>query len=175
MNRIRHIFSAVSAPDAALSSHPAMSLALCLVVLLSCAALFCGSTFAWFTDTASCSVEQIRAADTFANSADPAANEEGMDADTPELVSDAPDDGAAVAQGSSSQNSSAQGSVGQDQIDQSSVGQNSADQDPTSSSSSGAASAPSVSINPSSSSASGDAGASDSGASSFSASAERAS
>ena len=174
MNRIRHIFSAASGSDAALSSHPAMNLALCLVVLISCAALFCGSTFAWFTDNASCSVEQIRAADVFANSDDPAASEEGMGADTPELVSDALDDGAAAAQGSSSQNPSTQGSVGQDQVGQSSSGQNSADQSSTSSSSSGEPLTPSVSSNPSSS-ASGDAGASDSGASSFSASAEGAS
>lgn len=176
LNRIRHIFSAASGSDAALSSHPAMSLGLCIVVLLSCAALFCGSTFAWFTDSASCSVEQIRAADVFANLDDPAAGEEGAAADAPAPTSDVFADADAANQNASSQNSSTQGSSGQNQAGQSSNGQSSTGPDPTASSPSGEASAPSAPSNlASSAGASGGADSSNGGASSASASAEAAS
>lgn len=75
----------LSTSDAGVASPPhlGMRLALCVVVMMACAALFCGSTFAWFTDSASCSVEKIQAKEEWGPGGSAADEQSGSPADAP--------------------------------------------------------------------------------------------
>lgn len=111
----------LSMSDAGVASPPhlGMRLALCVVVTLACAALFCGSTFAWFTDGAMCSVEEIQASETW-ESANAAADEQsGSPADAPS--SQAVQSGAAqgqspVDEGSAEQGNAVSSELGQEEV-----------------------------------------------------------
>lgn len=108
----------MSDADVTSSPHLGARLTLCVVVMLACSALFCGSTFAWFTDSASCSVEKIQAKEKW-RSEDTATDEQS---DSP---ADAPSSQAGqtgwkgqspVDEGSAEQDNAASSELGQEEV-----------------------------------------------------------
>lgn len=115
MKRLNQTIFPTSGDDVVLSSHLGVRLALCVVVMLACAALFCGGTFAWFTDSATCSVEKIQAKNTWETSEGSSDDgEEDADGSGADNAAAVPSSSDSQAQGDASlgQGPSAEGSAG---------------------------------------------------------------
>lgn len=103
MKRLDRTCLSASGDGVVSQAHLAVRLFLCALVLLVCFALFCGGTFAWFTDNASCKVEAIASTTWEPSEAASSDGEENADGLT------MGDDGAAAPTSSVQSGQSAQG------------------------------------------------------------------